>query len=152
MCIWNDNRLLLFLSFFLDMFLITLNFSVRLPTTVLVSSLASPTVNQQSTTTLQTKKQQQQPIYYNQTIKINKRHYQLLSRCVDLLHYCHRRSSLPSIAAVCMCARASNHADDDADTLSLALTHTRKTGTGHFAGIRSRRERHYEAPPERSVP
>lgn len=56
MCIWNDNRLLLFLSFFLDMFLITLNFSVRLPTTVLVSSLASPTVNQQSTTTLTNQK------------------------------------------------------------------------------------------------
>lgn len=124
MCIWNDNRLLLFLSFFLDMFLITLNFSVRLPTTVLVSSLASPTVNQQSTTTLQTKKQQQQPIYYNQTIKINKRHNQLLSRCVDLIYYCHRRSPLPSIAAVCMCARASNHADDDADTLSLARSHS----------------------------
>lgn len=123
MCIWNDNRLLLFLSFFLDMFLITLNFSVRLPTTVLVSSLASPTVNQQSTTTLQTKKQQQ-PIYYNQTIKINKRHYQLLSRCVDLIYYCHRRSPLPSITAVCVCACASNHADDDADTLSLARSHS----------------------------
>lgn len=108
---WNDNRLLLFLSFFLDLFLITLNFSVRLPTVLAITRFTDcqPTIYYHFTN-------EQQPFYYNKKQNVKP----TAPRCVD-----HVPLLPPPITA------ESDDDDDDnpelyciAVSLSLSVCHT----------------------------